>query len=206
MRPDSVSAPVTTEFGARRRSFRIGTNIARLRLAGPLSLVLAAAALTACAAHRDPAFGFRIETCHGEGVDTFAGTVTRDMIGVPDTTVDLHLTASELDRIRQEVAKIRFFELPDTLIGASPSADCNSSPRPMEVEVRMGGKLKVVTVRALEPRDARQRGVPYRMWTDKGTPAEGQRKRLMALFREIMAVVWARAEYKALPDPKGAYL
>lgn len=58
-------------------------------------------------------FAFRFVTSKGFEIDTFAGTVTKDMGRDPDTTIVLALTKSELDEIHETILSTHFFDLPE---------------------------------------------------------------------------------------------
>jgi hypothetical protein len=152
-----------------------------------------------------------LKTWQGDGVDTFAGTVTKDLVPLPDTTAPLQLTADELESIRHKVVETRFFELPETLVRGESSWEPGRGGVLLQVYVRMGRKTRTVTLRGMTERDIEKldlerRGIKFRDWSDQGTPADQARRRLRALAEHIMAIVRARDEFRALPKAKGGYV
>lgn len=87
-----------------------------IALSAPRLLLLCAPCLLpSCTTPRGAAFGLRYYSWTGEGVDTFAGTVTKDLVPLADTTAPLQLSANQLSRLRDKALEIGFFELPDSL-------------------------------------------------------------------------------------------
>jgi hypothetical protein len=167
----------------------------RVRLGVSLVLLCGTVMCMSCVPRQDQPFGVRVKTRRGDGVDTFAGTITKDLISLPDTTVSCALTKDEVERIRRMVVKAQFFDLPDTLVDFG-----DDGWRADQIEVRMGRKTKTVAVRALRPRDLPP-GVPLREWT----PSD-QKRRFDELTLRIIDLLRAKEEYKALPNSQGAYL
>jgi hypothetical protein len=171
-----------------------------MRLSVWIPLLLAA--MTACTSGPPTPFGLRVERWTGDAVDTFAGTVTKDMVPDPDTTIALTLTPEELESIRQEVIETRFFELPDTILGSS----LNVSGILTRIELRMGRRSKTVTVRTSTDWDQALERWRIRGRLPQNESTREQRLRVDALSRHVFALVKAHPEYRALPRPRGGYL
>ena len=58
-------------------------------------------------------FGIVFESQWGFAVDTFAGRVTKDLVSIPDTTIDLRLSDAQLDTLYDAVLRMRLFDYPE---------------------------------------------------------------------------------------------
>ena len=133
-------------------------------------------------------FGFVLETNCGERIDTFAGWVTKDLVMLPDTTIELHLTEAELDTIWRKVIEVRLFDYPsvvprDPRFSVDPSMTTHLSARAGTAEMTLTWES----------------GVPADHFRDEWA-------RLVQWIALIRQVVYSRPEYQALPRAKGAYL
>jgi hypothetical protein len=132
------------------------------------------------------AFGFVLEDHWGNRVDTFAGTITRDLIADRDTTITMRLSNAEMDAIYEKAIEIRLFEfpgrLPDRISGSMYPA------RRIRLVARAG--------------DARQSLVWDTGGLVEGVPSDDWKRR-RDLIRLIEGTVRAREEYRALPPPRG---
>jgi hypothetical protein len=146
-----------------------------------------------------PRFDIMVRTGRGDGLDTFAGTITKDLIANPDTTVAANLTSGELETIRGKAVETRFFQLPDTLVETGGGGEWA-----LQIKARMGRKIRTVTLREVRPEDIPP-GASYREW-DGGPEAVDQERRFRALERAVIDIVRAKDEYKALPEPRGGYM
>ena len=148
----------------------------------------------ACGTGRHAPFGFRYSHYRGESIDTFAGTVTKDMVRLPDTTIALVFTPMELAEVRRAVDRARFDELPDTIWYGRTVADA-SGPEPlMQIEIQYGRERKSVTVDG-----------SYRK--ERITPRSGDEfRRVVAIVNAARGILKKRPEYQALPPARGGYL
>jgi len=76
--------------------------------------VLACLALTPCpSSAAEPAFSFVLEEAQGFRVDTRAGTVTKDMITDPDTTIRLRFSRGDLRAIARAFRASHLIDVPE---------------------------------------------------------------------------------------------
>jgi hypothetical protein len=89
-------------------------------------------------------FGFSITTERGFAVDTFAGTVTKDMVGQPDTTVTLRLDKKTMQALRDLYLRTGLSELPEPAppYGSQEWKDRAHGPGIVDLEIRCGGTTK----------------------------------------------------------------
>jgi hypothetical protein len=134
-------------------------------------------------------FGFVYECSDGSRVDTFKGIVTKDLVALRDSTIPLDLTQAEMDTVYEKFIEIRFFDLPEP---HPPYAGIGMMPN---FDIRFSATAGCVT-RTLAWNTGRVVGrrVPGPEW-----------KRLGELEDLIWRMVARHAEYRALPEPKGAY-
>ena len=139
--------------------------------------------------HSREGFGFVMESAYGERMDTFAGTITKDMVGDPDTTIAVRFRESDLDSIYRMVIETRFFDLP----GPHPSYDTIyvMPHTQMTLLVQAGSVRKELS------------------WDTGRVDVHNlsdEWKRLFDLMREIQRIQESYPEYRALPTPRGGYM
>jgi len=127
-------------------------------------------------------FNFAFETGRGNRIDTYKGTVTKDLISSPDTTIRLQLTNAEMDRVYGKMIDIGFFDIPQHQLSRH-----TAGPRdPIRIVATAGKHTKRLAWR----------------WGERIDDWQG----LSELDRLIWAIVHDRREYRALPKAKGGYL
>jgi hypothetical protein len=120
-------------------------------------------------------------------LDTFDGTLTKDLILDGTVTIPFWLTKAEQETLLVEFKREDFFGLPDTLFPVHGMyIDPNPSPDLIRVEAEGMDK----TVVWMYPLDQ----------TKPGNQA------ILRLAAAIRRIVEARQEYKELPEPKRGYL
>jgi len=139
---------------------------------------------------RFPLAGFRLvyEGSHSNRVDTAKGLLTKDLVSFPDTTITFHLSDAEMDRIRQAMIAMRFW---DPLSPLAPGEQETGFEPWGAITATAGG---VTVTRAFGMIDLLD-SYPSDEW-----------KRTRDLSRFIEQIVHARPEYRALPAAQGAYL
>src|SRR5262245_16464267 len=87
-------------------------------------------------------FGFAIEWDRGFNIDTLHGTLTKDLIENPDTTIAFELSPAEMGSIYEATIAMRFFDLPEP----HPPFESHYWSIPyddsVKVEVRSGSAVK----------------------------------------------------------------
>ena len=133
-------------------------------------------------------FGLVLECETGERVDTFAGTATKDLCMLPDTTIELRLSEAQLDTLYDTVVRMRIFDLPE-------------HPRPRRTMVFVSSFGTRFVVRA---------GETAKVFTwrdgDPSPPLPYEWKRLFAVVNSLRRMVTSHPAYRALPPPKGIYI
>ena len=121
-------------------------------------------------------------------LNTFNGTYRKDMVADPSITIDLSLSQEELDRIRQKMVEVGFFDYTEPLfpesIGVAPAIPA------------MGYYFKV---------EYGSKGNELQ-WTPKYTDNKGRADKLRELIKLITDIIESKEEYKKLPEPTSAYL
>lgn len=122
-------------------------------------------------------------------LDTGRGTFTKDMIVASPVTVDLRLTGDELRRVARRLAAIDFFSYPPTYKTREDLGGGRVTPY---MTYRF-----VVTTAA---------GIKEVTWHDTTFNSDQRAADLRGLARLIAGMIESKAEYRALPEPEGAYL
>ncbi|SEN35762.1 hypothetical protein [Paenibacillus sp. OV219] len=136
-------------------------------------------------------FDFSVSFGYGEinknEVNTYTDTVTKDLIVKGSATADLTLSADEMASI---YAKMKAIDIMDITIKAhEPSTTtCEQTP--------YGEDKWKITI------DGATREFS---WTDRYCGVSDEALKLKQLRMDIMKIVQAREEYKALPDSEGGY-
>jgi hypothetical protein len=120
-------------------------------------------------------------------VDTFNGTLTKDLILDGTISTSFWLTKAEQEAVLAEVQKEDFFHLPDTLF-ATPGVMVSPNPSPDFLRVAANGEDKMV------------------VWfypVDVTLPGGQSIQRVSEAVREIIE---STPEYKELPAARGGYI
>jgi len=138
---------------------------------------------------RFPRAGFGFVLAHGTGfeINTFRGTVTKDLVGDPDTTIALRLSPPEMDSVYQAMIAMRFFDLP--------------RPHPLFHSEHL---VVPSTGTTLEAHSGL--AVEHLEWSTFDRRPSDDWKRLDRLILMIEDMVHRKPEWQALPEPNGAYL
>ena len=142
--------------------------------------------------YRRSGFGLILESTRGLGVDTFAGTATKDMIGLPDTTIAMRLSDAQLDTLYDMVIHIRLFDNPGPMPQLASNHGFGYESR---LTVRAGSSTRVFTW-----------SHDYFWPIYRPHPLPDDWKRFSALLDTIGRMVRTHPAYAALPPPKGIYI
>jgi hypothetical protein len=115
-------------------------------------------------------------------VDTFNGTLTKDLAADGTITIPFWLTTGEQDSILAEVVRSDFYGLPDTLRG-NPAIRLEPDPGPQILKIEVDGRLHQVV-----------------WYMTSGS------QQIVRLSQFIQDIVQAKPEYKSLPPARGGYL
>lgn len=121
-------------------------------------------------------------------LDTTSGTFTKDMILASPITVPLKLTEREMARIARRIDAIDFFSYPATYTTPEDGDGWMEPHQSYRFSVTTAEGMKTVT------------------WEDAVFNDDERAAGLRGLARLIERIIHARPEYKALPEPEGAYL
>jgi hypothetical protein len=119
-------------------------------------------------------------------IDTFNGTLTKDLILDGSVTIPFWLTTSEQESLLEELDRADFFNLPDTLLSI-PGVALEPNPSPDFLRVVANGKNKVV------------------IWSYPIDLATANGQSVMRLSTAIRNIVESKPEYKQLPPARGGY-
>jgi hypothetical protein len=160
-----------------------------LLVLAPLALVLACGD----AWGRESSFSFVLEDDRGFRVDTRAGTVTKDMIADPDTTIRLELSHGDLKAIERAFRSTHLVDVPEPHPAYPPSPD---------------GSFVISKPSFVWTLDLEMAGV-HRHWqwdtARHVRPPTAEWDALHAAVRTIRDVVDQYADYRALPAASGGY-
>lgn len=120
-------------------------------------------------------------------VDTFHGTLTKDLVLDGTVTIPFWLTRAEQETVRVALERENFFGLPDTLFPV-PVMYVEPDPSPDFIRVEADGVDKTV------------------VWIYPLDQANQNNQAILRLAAVIRRIVEARSEYKQLPEPRGCYL
>ena len=126
-------------------------------------------------------------------LDTARGTFTKDMIMDPAVTVKMKLGEDDLERIRNKMDEIHFWEYPDVLEPEPRGDGTGMAVTPYSsyyFKVERNGAVKEVTWEN------------QYLYSDETSRA----KNLKDLAQLIWGIITSTDEYKALPEPRGGYL
>jgi len=134
-------------------------------------------------------FGALIESSTGHAVDTIHGTATKDLVGLPDTTVQIRWTRGGLDTLYALAIRDRLFDLPEP----------HPISTPQMIQPAFDAHVRLT---------AGSRSRDFR-WNSGDRPTEASMGEWMRLFRfartlDSMAV--HQPNYEALPPAKGGYM
>jgi len=162
-----------------------------LYLAGCISAVTAKDSVDDAAQKSSFNFVFKYGVTAGNELDTFHGTFTKDMVMDPAITIELVLSAEEMDSVYQKMAEIDFFNYPDEFSVDVPEGAIKTEVAPYSTysfRVTYGGKTKEL------------------LWHDKITNSDEKADKLKELINLIRNIVESKEEYKNLPEPGSGYL
>jgi hypothetical protein len=135
-------------------------------------------------------FVFKYGVTARNTLDTSQGTFTKDMVSAPGVTIDLVLTADEMDSIYKKMMEIDFFNYPDEF-KVTPEGDLVGMVTPYSTyyfKVDYGSGIKEL------------------IWEDEITNSNEQADKLRELINLIKNIIESKAEYQALPEPSGGYM
>jgi len=121
-------------------------------------------------------------------LDTTSGTFTKDMILASPITVPMKLTEREMARIARKIDAIDFFSYPATYTTPEDGGGWMEPHQSYRFSVTTAEGTKTVT------------------WEDAVFNDDERAADLRGLARLIERIIYARPEYKALPEPEGGYL
>jgi hypothetical protein len=136
-------------------------------------------------------FIFKYGVAGTDTLDTYRDTFTKDMVMDPAVTVNLTLTAGEMDTIHQKMLEIDFFSYPDKFSVDVPEGEPKAELAPYPTyffRVQDGGRTKEL------------------LWHDKYANTDIPGGKLLELIKLITNIIESREEYKKLPEPKSGYL
>ncbi|HEX9658125.1 MAG TPA: hypothetical protein VGB89_14555 [Bacteroidota bacterium] len=135
----------------------------------------------------DPQFvKIQFQYSFSDMIDTFNGTLTKDLILDGSVTIPFWLTTSEQESLLEELDRADFFNLPDTLLSI-PGVALEPNPSPDFLRVVANGKNKVV------------------IWSYPIDLATANGQSVMRLSTAIRNIVESKPEYKQLPPARGGY-
>jgi hypothetical protein len=115
-------------------------------------------------------------------VNTFSGTLTKDLVAGGTVTVPFWLTTEEQDSILAEAVRRQFYDLPDTIRGM-PGIYQTPDPGPQTLCIDVNGRSHQV------------------VWYSTSS-----NEHIVRLSQFIRDLVQATSEYKSLPPAQGGYL
>jgi hypothetical protein len=133
-------------------------------------------------------FAFVYEDGWGTRVDSRAGTVTRDMVGNPDTTVALQLSPAEMRSLYRTFRRVHLLDVREPRPVMPPTHQMTTLRTWWRLDVRMDGREKHFFRDDLAV-------------FDRPLPAQWQA--LFTSLDSIGAIVQRRPEWKRLPRPRG---
>jgi len=143
--------------------------------------------------HGSQEFSFVLEEAQGFRVDTRAGTVTKDMIADPDTTIRLRFSRGDLRAIQRAFRAVHLLDVPE--------------PSPLYPK-SSNGLIEVVQPSTAWTLDLDMDG-QHRHWTwdtsRRVLPATAQWDTLHAAVRTVRKMVEEYQDYRDLPSARGAY-
>jgi len=136
-------------------------------------------------------FAFRYGDGRGNEIDTYRGTLTKDLVLLRDTTIAFTLSSADLDTIYRELVRIRFFEMREP---HPELPNCNETMAPyttIDLVARLGSKTRSLNWSTEQPCIGR---------------VEGDWRGLHELQALIWRIIRRQPQYQALPDAHGGYL
>ena len=113
------------------------------------------------------------------------------MVMDPAVTIEVTLTAEEMDSIYNEMVEIDFFNYPDKFSVIVPPGQAETRVTPYSTyffKVTYQGKTKEL------------------LWHEKMTNSDEKADKLRELIKFIRGIIESKEEYKKLPEPKSGYL
>jgi hypothetical protein len=136
----------------------------------------------------DPQF-VEIYLQHGflDELNTFGGTLTKDLVMDGSITVAFWLSTEEQQTILERAEQMSFFSLPDTF-PAEAGVSINPDPSPDKLRIRSGNRDHTV------------------VWSYPRDPGDTLSAIPRQLSEFIFSIVRQTPTYKALPQPRGGWI
>ncbi len=125
-------------------------------------------------------YGFR------DQVDTFNGTLTKDLVMNGTTTVAFSFTSAQQDSVRRALEQSDFFHLPDTLYPV-PSVAISPNPGMQMLRVQCEGRTKTL------------------VWNYVLDASDPRTEKVLDLWRALEGIVRSTKTYGSLPPAVGGY-
>jgi hypothetical protein len=139
-----------------------------------------------------PDFNFLLK--YGVGgrneMNTFHGTLTKDLIVDSSITISFRLSNDELSVIRDRLYSIRFFDYPDTMKTQHKGRHIKKFVAPHDtyfLRVQLGTQTKAV------------------FWEDSDLSDDARAIALRSTIKLIRGIIETRPEYQRLPKARGGY-
>jgi hypothetical protein len=124
-------------------------------------------------------------------LNTFNGTFTKDMVNKPSSTINMYLSEKELERIRQKMVEIDFFNYQDVFSISVPSGESTITVTPHSsyyFRVKLNSEVKEL------------------QWDDDIVNRNDDADKLRELIKIIRDIITSREEYKQLPEPASGFM
>ncbi len=125
-------------------------------------------------------YGFR------DQVDTFNGTLTKDLILNGTTTVAFSFTSAQQDSVIRALERSDFFHLPDTLFPV-PGVAISPNPGVQVLRVQCEGRTKTL------------------VWNDVLDASDPRTEKVLRLWGALEGIVRSTDTYRSLPPASGGY-
>ncbi len=144
----------------------------------------------ACAAEE---FGFALSTELGFALDSFKGTLTKDMISRPDTMISFRLDKKTMEELRDLYLSARLADLPEPAppYGSEQWYNPEHVLGVVRLEIRCGGTAKSFV---------------WHSGHTVGSQYKEEWRRLWWFAETAMIAAMYSPEYRALPKASGGYL
>lgn len=120
-------------------------------------------------------------------VDTFNGTLTKDLVLDGTVSIRFFLTEAEQEQVLTVLTDEGYFTLPDT-VHSTPGVMIDPDPSPDFLRVQANSLDKTV------------------VWNYPLEPSDEHGQAVVRIVMAIREIVEARSEYKQLPPARGGYL
>lgn len=137
---------------------------------------------------RDPQYvKLHLQSGFRDVVDTFDGTLTKDLVLDGTVSIPFYLTEAEQEHVLSVLTDEGFFSLPDT-VHSTPGVMIEPDPSPDFLRVQANSLDKTV------------------VWRYPLEPADEHGQAVVRIVMAIREIVEERPEYKQLPPARGGYL